>query len=158
MDYETKRADKLVKRFDKNLKAIRNKDGIIQICQNVYKWSPVDIGPFSVLYPVTENHYVFSLTDTWGAQGKGVSWGFEPIYQKMREISLDRRDQMFNEIEKQNELAQRSKELAQKSRFEDIARETRDIYKNTFKDVNTANMDKGKDVRKIREGIKNGIS
>lgn len=155
MDYELYRANKLAKKFDKDLMARRNIDGTLQICQMVRKWEPIDICGLTVLYPYESPHLVFNCTDNWSANGTPVSWGYEPLYQKLREISLDRRDALFQEMEIIRQKSQDAKERALRNKCEDIAYETRDIFKKTFSDVNTSTMDKSKDVRrKIDRSIK----
>jgi len=148
MDSELQRVNGLVKRFDKNLMARRSKEGVIQVCQLIRKWHPFEIDSEVVLYPEDVPHLVFSLTDNWGVSGKKVSWGYLPLYQKMTEISLDRRDEMLKEIDIQNQKARESKDRDLKNHFESAAYETRDIIRKTFSDFNTASMNKHDDVRR----------
>lgn len=151
MDYELSRAHRLVKRFDKDLIARRNKDGVLQVCQLIRKWDAVEVEGLTVLYPREDLQLVFNCTDTWTASGKPVSWGLEPLYQKMRQISFDRRDELLKEIAISEEKSRESKDRALKSKCEAIAIETRDIYKKTFSDVNTATMDKSRDSRRKQD-------
>lgn len=151
MDTELKRANKLVKRFDENLMARRSMDGVLQVCQLVREWHPVEMDALIVHYPVDVPHLVFCCTDNWAATGKPVSWGYLPLYQKLNEIRLDRRKEMLAEMELNNQKARESKDRDLKNQIESIAIETRDIFKKTFSDTNTASMDKTKDVRRKQD-------
>lgn len=154
MDYELSRLNSLVKRFDKDLIARRSRDGVLQVCQEVRYWDAIDLEDKTVFYPRSVPTLVFSLTDNWSANGKPVSWGYEPLYFKLREISFERRDEMIADMEHNNQKARESKDRALKSRIEDAAYEACDVFKKTFNDINTANMDKKNDVRRKAERSK----
>lgn len=151
MDTELSKVNKLVKRFDRDLIARRSKAGVIQVCQNIRKWHPVEIDGRTVLYPEDVPHLVFSLTENWGSTGEPANWGYVPLYQKLTQISLDRRDDMIREMERENEKALESKERDTKNHFESMAYETRDIFKKTFSDINTASMNNKNDVRRKQD-------
>lgn len=148
MDFELFRLQSLAQRFDKDLIARRNIDGVLQVCQLVRRWEVIDLEGEMVLYPRNIPTLVFSLTDNWSTNGTPVSWGYEPLYNKFRQIALDRRDEAFRELEEMNEKVRQSKDRDFKNRVEDAAYEACDVFKKTFNDINTANMDKTNDVRR----------
>jgi hypothetical protein len=151
MDSYERRVNRLLKGFDKDLKCTRGSDGVYRVIQLVPSWTLYDIDGTTIAYPQNETHHVFSLTDNWSGRGRPVMWGLEPIFQKLRDISFDRRDQMIEEVFKSQEKAQESRDRQAMSKFEDIASETRDIYKKTFSDTLTHSLDMTKDPRRKYE-------
>jgi hypothetical protein len=156
MDSYQRRVHKLVNEFDKNLVCRRGPDGVPRVIQQVTDWTLFDLDGTTVAYPVTKDHLVFSLTDNWSGKGKPVEWGLEPIFQKLREISIERRDAQIRELEDEQRKAEELKEKRAMSKFEDIALETRDIYKKTFSDTLLHSVDMKNDVRRKIERKQNG--
>lgn len=155
MDYELSRVKKLVSRFDRELTARRSFHGVIQVCQKKRRWNHYEFDSKTILYPFDELIPVFGLTKNWSAYGEGVSWGYLPIYGRLRELSLERQVERFREMEKVQEETQRIKAKDRMNMFEDFARETRGVFKTAFNDINTGSMDKSNDVRrKIDRRIK----
>jgi hypothetical protein len=151
MDRRERRINRLLKEFDRDLFCRRGPDGVYRVIQKVRSWETLDFNGVPVAFPVDRPHHVFSLTHNWSGNGKSAEWGIEPLFQKLRDISLDRRDAMFREVEEQNRKHQESQERKVDSLTEDLAIETRDIYKKSFSDVLTHSMDMTKDVRRKHE-------
>jgi len=158
MDSEVTRLQRIFKRFDKDLTVRRSPDGVARLIQKIKKLKGFDVDGLTIYCPVEEEHLIFSFTDDFSAKGKPVEWGHEPLFHKMRQIALDRRDALFRELEEESKKKEEKKDRDQFAKFEDIAHETRDIYKKTFSDVLTHSMDKSKDPRRRLERSKYGNS
>lgn len=151
MDRREKRINRLLKGFDKDLVCRRGPDGIYRVVQLVRGWNLYDVDGTSIAFPYNKQHHVFSLTHNWSGMGRNADWGIEPIFQKLRDIALERRDAMFRELEESQVKEEKSKERKLESLAEDLALESRDVYKKSFSDVLTHSMDMTKDVRRKSE-------
>lgn len=157
MDTVLLRFDNLVKRFDPDLEVRRSIHGVLQVCQKKRRWDAFEIDGVVIQYAFDDLTPVFGLTKNWSAFGEAVEWGYEPVFAKLNEISLDRRDELRRELEKERERLSESKAKDRMNKFEGIADETRAIYKEVFKDINTSQMDKKLDPRrKYERKIKHG--
>lgn len=151
MDSEIKRIDRILKKFDRDLFSRRGPDGKIRVIQKVKSLKSFDLGKFKIAVPTIQEHLAFMMTDNWSASGRQVSWGHEPISEKLRHIALTRREELIREVEESQKKAEEKRERDQVSKFEDIAYETRDVYKKAFSDVLTHSMDRTKDPRRKQE-------
>lgn len=157
MDKELLRFNKLVRRFDRDLTVRRSLHGVLQVCQKKRRWDAFEFEGQTILYAYDDLSPVFGLTKNWSSFGEGVSWGYEPVLAKLNEISLERRDQLRRELEKERERLEETRHRDRMNMFEGIADETRLVYKEAFKDINTSGMDKKKDPRrKFERKIKHG--
>ncbi len=151
MDSEVKRYNRFIKRYEPELKAHRSKDGIIRVSHFEPTWMPYDVDGETLLAITINPYLVFSMTDTWGAQGRPVEWGLEPLYWKLRELGYEVKDQVMADFDRQRARAEQSKENSRRNLFEDVAYGMRDDLKRTLSDVNTASMDKSLDPRRKYE-------
>ncbi len=159
MDRELLRFNKLVKRFDRSLSVRRSLHGVLQVCQTKRRWDAFDLDGQTILYAHDDLSPVFGLTKNWASFGEGVSWGYEPVLAKLNEISLERRDELRRELEKERDRQSETKAKDRMNMFEGIAEESRAIYKEAFKDINSSGMDKKLDPRrKYERKIKHGNS
>jgi hypothetical protein len=159
MDSELSRLNKLVKRFSPELSARRSFHGVLQVCQTKRRWDAFNLDGQTILYSYDDLSPVFGLTHNWASTGEGVSWGYMPLLAKLNEISLERRDEMRRELQKERDRLDESKSRDRMNKFEGMADESRLIYKELFKDINTSSMDKKKDPRrKFDRSIKYGNS
>lgn len=95
-------------------------------------------------------YLVFALTDDWTMRGNPVEWGILPIMRKLKHSDLWHRD-VVGELLNAKEKYEEDQSKARISANETFMKEFRNDFKKTFADVNTATMDKSKDVRRKYE-------
>lgn len=157
MDTELARFDRLVKSFDPDLEVRRSIHGVLQVCQKKRRWGTFDFEGQTIQYAYDDLTPVFGLTKNWAAFGEAVAWGYEPVFAKLNEISLNRRDEARRELQKEREKSEETKAKDRMNKFEGMADESRLVYKHLFKDINTSSMDMKKDPRrKYERKIKHG--
>ena len=91
-----------------------------------------------------------ALTDTSKVTGTPVEWGSLKLLQKIQSIDGHKRDVLEDTLA-HNEKVDKAIERSDRNNFESFMYEFRDDFKETFKDVNTSNMDMKKDLRKTNE-------
>lgn len=155
MDTEVLRLNKLLRRFDRELFAQRSPYGVVQVFQKRFVWRNLEFDGVNLLYPEPAANLVFSLTEDWSTKSPVAAWGYEPLYQKLREISLERQDELLRELYKSEDKARELERKDRLNKFEGLAEEAHAVFKKTLSDVNTSGMDMSKDVRrKIDRSIK----
>jgi len=122
-----------LKRYDRSLFCRQESDGIIRVYQRPDKGG---------------EWLVCSLTDTWGSSGQKREWGVLPVIEHIKRGSLEYRDRMNSELDRERAVLEEAKDRKQKTLFEDMAHETHASFKEAFKDIRTCNMDKKNDVRR----------
>ena len=140
-----------VRIYDPKLYCEANAEGKLCVFREGHAIESFALNDQDVLHYVRPNpHFVFAITHNWKKDGRPVEWGKLKIWERLRQIDLWERD-LVSEIEKQEEQREASCERQRKNQTEDFLHEFRDGFKKTFSDVNTANMDKKKDLRRIKE-------
>lgn len=99
---------------------------------------------------VPQHHYIMSLTDNWNSSGHPAPWGENPLRERLGEIDAWNPESHYNKIDEINAKVDKSKQRDFDNQTEAFAYEFRDSFKETFKDVNTASMEKI-DKRKLKE-------
>ena len=127
--------NKLVQKFDRNLFAKVSFDGTLRVYCKSFKLKRYDLDGFDLLVSVEEPYHVFSLTDTWGYNGKKRDWGMVFVEQKLAQIRLDNRDKQIREIEESERKAKESKDRATANMTESMAHEMHSVIKHEMKDV-----------------------
>lgn len=139
MDLWITRLTRELRKFDRDLFARRDGEFV-----NVYRWRKFyqrhDLEGGTALFVVDRQPgYIMSLTSNWSLTGKPVAWGIEPIMQRIQEIDAHNRD-VYANLMAEREKAEKSKERAESGHFEDIARETRNEFKQAFADYNVSQL------------------
>lgn len=137
MSTDVRTLNRYLKRYDSSLFA-KEDDGIIRVYQRPEKGG---------------EWHVCSLTDNWGFSGERREWGVLPVMEHIKRGSLEYRDRMNRELEKEKSVLEEAKDRSRKDLWENVARESLPTFKEAFKDVRTCNMDKSAkaDVRYKRE-------
>ena len=157
MDSEVSRLTGLLEKFDKNLFAKRDGLGFVRVYCHSFEWKPYEFDGITLLAPVDKPYHVFSLTKNWSYWGERVQWGYLPLYEKLRAVSLEQRDRVFKEIEDSEKRAEEAKERNLKSLSETMAKEMRDVIKIETGDILTHSMDRKKDKRRLNDKRIKGI-
>jgi len=83
MDGRVREVNRVVKNYDRELGAYRDQDGKIHVTRTDPK----------------SRSLVFSLTDTWQAQGTPREWGLEVIMARLRAIDLWKDETVLDRLE-----------------------------------------------------------
>ena len=159
MDSEVNRINRILKKFDRDLFCRRGPDGVLRAIQKVKGWDIYDVSGVTLLSSTFKDHHAFSLTDTWSGHGKPVTWGHEPISDKLRHIALNRKDELMRELRENQDRFQEKKEREEMANYEAIAEGSREVYKKAFSDTLTHSLDKSLDpIRKHDRRIHYGNS
>lgn len=149
--------DELVKKFDKNLFAKMGFDGTLRVYCNAFKFKAYDLEGMTLYVTEKDPYHVFSLTDTWGYNGKRRDWGYIPVENHLCRIRIENRDKQLKEIEESEKQALESKDKTRANISESMAHEMHSVLKHETKDVLFHSMDKKKDSRYLNDKKLKGI-
>lgn len=88
------------------------------------------------------DHLVMSLTDTWGARGKKVDWGIEPIMARLKAMDLWNSHNVADEFFKNEEKHKKSKERDFRNNVESFLYDFKSQFQKATGDINTSSMSK----------------
>ena len=147
------RITKEIQTLDRDLYCEKDSRGVMHIMRKALRWQDVDMGEESSMKAVVSHpQHIFSLTRNWQLSGEPCDWGLEPIVRRIREIDSQNAEAIIHKMEEMAEEADRSKKRDFKNKTEDFLREFRPQFARAFNDVNTANMDKTSDKRRLKDG------
>jgi hypothetical protein len=151
---------KHLKAHDRELYARQIETGTVCVFRKGYKLFDFEFEGDTYRSLQRDDTLVCSLTDTWGLQGKAIPWGIEPVLAHIKAIDLFNRDDIFDELMKNNEKVRESKERAFRNNTESFLLDFRDAFKKDFADIRVSNMDMSKDPRRKYEKrrLNHGIS
>ncbi len=140
MDSELRTLTEILSRFDKDLFCKRTGDGVVRVYHDKQVWHPYDLDGETYFFPNSEPYHVFSLTETWGFNGRPAQYGTLPIWEKLK--SIEDSERQMKEVMESEERVRARKEHQQKSFAEDMAYEMRDAVKKDSNDVLTHSLEK----------------
>lgn len=135
MDGRVKEVNRIVRGYDSQLFAQRERNGAI----HVYRRTRNSADPF---------HPVFCLTDNWNATGKPREWGLEVIRERLRAMDLWKNETVVDELEKDAEKSAQSAERDLKNNVESFLKEFRRQFARATDGINTGTLDKRVDLRR----------
>lgn len=141
-DSQVRFITKVVRSHDRALFARRSRLGHIDIMRRATRAEAFAVGSDVVVNFKESPQLVFSLTDNWTANGKPVNWGSEVVLQRLQKIDAWNRADFLRELEEQDRKAKESADRDRKNRDEAFLYDMHGQFKETFKDVRVANMDK----------------
>ncbi len=121
----------------------------MRVYHNKRAWSHYELDGVTYLFPYNDPYHVFSLTDTWGYNGRPAQYGALPLWDKIR--SLEDRDRAFREVFESEEKSREAQARTDKNLAEDMALEMRDAVKIDTKDTLLHSTDMKKDKRRLYE-------
>jgi hypothetical protein len=140
-----------VKNLDRDL-FCKQEGPCVLVCRKATVWEEFHMEGSRVLYSRTVPQVIFALTDTFTQKGNPIDLGIEPLLHRIKQIDgygdFSTTKNIIPDLEKDAEY--KKKDLS--SKFEEMAYETRPMFKKAFADVNTSNMDMKKDKRRIQDG------
>jgi hypothetical protein len=151
MDSEVTKVNRLLKRFDRKMFARRSGDGIVRVYCNAGSPRAFEVDGMTIVHLINEPYHVFSLTDTWGYWGRPCAYGYLPLWDKLRAVSLESRDRITQELDKSEKDAEAKRKRNLANLTESMAYEARDAIKELTKDVVFSNVDKNKDPRRKQD-------
>lgn len=151
---------KALKRYDKDLFARRNQDGVLCVFRKQKRFEPVVVSDtFKFLNLIEGIQYIFSLTENWTLSTKPRQWGIDRVLERIREIDGWENERMFDEIDRKNEAVDKSKERSFRNETEAFFADHRSEFVKTFDEnmgcIHSLSKDEPKKRLKDRS-IKNG--
>lgn len=158
MSFQARAYTRAVKRYDRDLYCDKNRMGVLCIFRRVKRYIPVvEAKDFKLLNLAEDKQLVFSLTDTWTAQGKPRAWGVDIVLDRLREIDLQARERLIEEMDAANERVDQSLERDRRNKFEAFASDFRHIVKKETDDILIHSLSKDEPNKRLRDRrIKNG--
>ena len=142
-----------VQKYDEKLFCRKIAEGKLCIFREGYYYDSFALNDQDVLQVLRLTpHFVFALTDNWKKTGVSVEWGKDKIWERLRKLDLWEND-IVSELEKQEEKHIEALDRKRRNETEDFLYEFHGDFKETFKDVNTANFDRKKDVRRKSDSL-----
>lgn len=87
--------------------------------------------------------FIMALTENWSLSGEPCEWGVEPLLERLKAIDSWNLQSFVNaEMEGLNERSDESRRRSMNNKLEAAAYESYGVFKKTFADINTANMNK----------------
>lgn len=140
-----------VKQIDRDLFCMQSGPCVL-LCRKATVWEEFHMEGSRYLCSRSVPQVIFALTDTFTQRGNPIDLGIEPLIRRIKEIDgygdFNGVKNVVSDLEKHADY--RKKDLS--SKFEEMAYETRPMFKKAFADVNTSNMDMKKDKRRIQDG------
>lgn len=155
MDLGFSTLNELVKKFDRDFFCKRTGDGVLRVYHNKFVLRPYEIDGITYHISTCEPYHVFSLTDTWGFNGRKRDYGYMPVYFKL--CSLEDRDLALRIVEESDRKADEKESRRVSNLAEEMAYQMRDAVKEDTKDVLTHSLDKKKDKRRIYDKRIKGV-
>lgn len=150
-DSEVKYMDRVAKEHDKELFALRNSQGIINIMRRSKRQIVVYQDNEETMYLVEDMpQYVFSITENWATTGRPVRWGAEVVLSRLKSHDIQTNEAFFRQMEEQERRLEESKTRDLKNSNEAWLSDNHSRFKKAFNDIRVANMDKSDSRRRKR--------
>ena len=149
-----------LKRYDKDLFAKHNQDGVMCVFRKHKRFEPVVVSEgFKFLNLVEGIQFVFSLTENWTLSSPPRQWGIERVLNRVREIDAWNNERMFEDLDAANDRADESEKRSFKNETEAFFADHRSEFVKTFDEnmgcIHSLSKDEPKKRLKDRS-IKNG--
>lgn len=127
MDFELKKINQALRKYDRDLYALREPVGVINVFRQGRRIDdsmiPDCLEYLEILRPNPQ--YLFSLTNNWNLNGTPVEWGLEPIMYKIREMDSWSHEISLDDMRRKREWADREAERIRVNEFKAVASELR---------------------------------
>lgn len=149
-----------LKRYDPDLFAQRNKDGVICVFRKHKRYEPVCVDDgFKILNLVTDRQFVISLTENWTLRTPPRMWGIDFVLNKIREMDLLANERLLEDLDAKNEKVDESERRAFRNKaeafFADHRKDFAKAFDQTMGCVHSLSKDEPRKRLKDRS-IKNG--
>lgn len=149
-----------LKRYDRDLFAEKNRDGVLCVFRLYKRYEPVCVTEeFKFLNLVKAKQFVFSLTENWTLRTKPRMWGIDQVLNRVREIDVQANERLFEEMDAAHEKVDESNKRDLMNQAEAFFADNRKQFADSFDQVAGCIHSVSKDEprkRKKDRSIKNG--
>lgn len=149
-----------LKRYDPDLFAKRNQDGIICVFRKTKRFEPVCVDEgFTLLNLITVRQFVISLTENWTLRTKPRAWGIDWVLNKIREMDMLANERLLEDLDAKNEKVEESERRAFRNKTEAFFAEHRRDFARAFDQTVgcTHSLSKDEPRKRLKDrSIKNG--
>lgn len=152
MDGIVRHYNRVVRSYDRELYAQRSEDGLVSILRKNFRYVAYDIDGASVHVLTPSPEFVFALTDNWTKRGQPRQWPADDVLFRIREIDHWAKQDLMEELERQNEEIEKKKRRHIRNEMEAFASDFRKDFARATNDINVSILDKSEKRRRIRDG------
>lgn len=147
-----------LKRYDRDLFAGHNMDGVMCVFRKFKRFEPVCEWRGGQLFNLKEaKQFVFSLTDNWNLSGQPRQWGIDFVLNRIKEIDALANERFFDELDAHNEKIDESKKRGMKNEMEAFWSHERRRFAKATDDILTHSLSKDEKRKRLKDrSIKNG--
>lgn len=151
-DSQSRYISRLVRKYDRDLTAKRSGSGSIVVLRKAHRVELVsEIEDQKVYFVRDSRQFVFALTENWATTGRPRQWGGEVVLQRLRKHDCQANEALFSDLEKAEKDKEDSRKRNMKNKTEDWLSEKHSVFKESFKDVRTSNMNMNENKRRTYE-------
>lgn len=151
---------KALKRYDRDLYAERNRDGVICIFRKYKRYEPViESESFRFLNLIQDKQFVCALTENWTLRTEPRMWGIDHVLNKMREMDLQYNERMLEALEEQEKKVEEAERRSFRNEAEAFFADHRSEFVKTFDQTMglTHSLSKDEPRKRLKDrSIKNG--
>lgn len=149
-----------LKRYDRDLFAGRNQDGVICVFRKHKRFEPVCVSDdFRFLNLVVGKQFVCSLTENWTLRTHPRAWGIDHVLDKVKQMDLQYNEDILKSLDAQNEKVDEAERRSFRNDTEAFFSEHRRDFAKAFDDnvgcIHSLSKDEPRKRLKDRS-IKNG--
>lgn len=130
--------NRILQGYDSELIAIA-RYGRIDVFRKGYKYIPYEVDGETLLSPIRNDWYIFSLTHDWTSTGVPVEWGSLPLLQHLKDGDLWRRNVIEDHL-KAKEADASSKDRDLDNKLEAFWKDNRRAWAKNFEHLNTRSV------------------
>ncbi len=145
-----RRYTKILREYDSELYAI-SRYGRVDVFRKGQRFVAYDVDGETILAPVENPWYIFSITDNWTTTGKPVEWGALPLLQHLKDGDLWKRD-VLKDYLKAKSVEESSKDRDLDNKLEAFWKDNRRAWAKNFEN-NIVGSIKAKD-RRYKDDLK----
>lgn len=149
---------KALKRYDRDLFAARNLDGVVCVFRKTKRYEPVCVDEgFKFLNLIECKQFVFAITDTWNLKGRPIDWGIDDVLHRIQKIDLQANEQLFEQIDAEEQRREEQKKRHLRNEMEAFWIDERRRFAKATDDILTHSMSKDEPRKRLKDrSIKNG--
>lgn len=147
-----------LRRYDRDLYAGKNREGLTCIFRKTKRYEPIcETEGFRLLNLLECKQFVFALTDNWTALGTPRDWGIEHVLNKVKQSDALMNERLFDEMDAHNERVDESERRATRNEMEAFWSHERRRFAKSTDDILTHSLSKDEPRKRLKDrSIKNG--
>lgn len=149
---------KALKSYDSDLYAGRTKDGVPCVFRKSKRFEPVcEWDGVPLLALIEDKQFIIGITDNWLASGAPREWGVDRVVEKVKSIDARANEQLFAEMDAENERQDKSRERSIKNEMEAFWSHERRRFAKATDGILTHSLSKDEPKKRLKDrSIKNG--